>query len=158
MANPPIIPSLFCNIFLLLRHEGVPGRVHVPAPRVLPRRGQARVTAIKIFYEKDKNICRHVCYNCIAATGQSAAVLHYGHAGAPNDQTLKDGDMVSRAVNEPSRRFHNRARFCSTWVRSTAATAATSPAGTVLHCTALYCTVLYCTVLYCTVLYCTVLY
>ena len=37
---------------------------------------------------------RHVCYNCIAATGQSAAVLHYGHAGAPNDQTLRDGDMV----------------------------------------------------------------
>ena len=48
-----------------------------------------------------------MCYNCIAATGQSAAVLHYGHAGAPNDQTLKDGDMVSRAVNEPSRRFHS---------------------------------------------------
>ena len=37
---------------------------------------------------------RHVCYNCIAATGQSGAVLHYGHAGAPNDQTLRDGDMV----------------------------------------------------------------
>ena len=37
---------------------------------------------------------RHVCYNCIAATGQSAAVLHYGHAGAANDQTLRDGDMV----------------------------------------------------------------
>ena len=94
-----------------------------------------------------------MCYNCIAATGQSAAVLHYGHAGAPNDQTLKDGDMVSRAVNEHSRIFHNRARFCLTWVRSTAATAATLPAGTVLHCTVLYCTVL--TVLYCTVLYIT---
>ena len=23
-----------------------------------------------------------------------AAVLHYGHAGAPNDQTIGDGDMV----------------------------------------------------------------
>ena len=58
------------------------------------------LTTAKIFYDNEKNICRHVCYNCIAATGQSAAVLHYGHAGAPNDQTLKDGDMVSRAVNE----------------------------------------------------------
>jgi len=37
---------------------------------------------------------RHVCYNCIAASGRSGAVLHYGHAGAPNDQTIKDGDML----------------------------------------------------------------
>merc|ERR1711936_444987 len=37
---------------------------------------------------------RHVCYNCIAASGRSGAVLHYGHAGAPNDQTVKDGDML----------------------------------------------------------------
>jgi len=36
---------------------------------------------------------RHVCYNCISASGRSGAVLHYGHAGAPNDQTIKDGDM-----------------------------------------------------------------
>jgi len=37
---------------------------------------------------------RHVCYNCIAAGGSSGAVLHYGHAGAPNDQTIQDGAMV----------------------------------------------------------------
>lgn len=37
---------------------------------------------------------RHVCYNCIAAGGGSGAVLHYGHAGAANNQTIKDGDMV----------------------------------------------------------------
>lgn len=37
---------------------------------------------------------RHVCYNCIAAGGASGAVLHYGHAGAANNQTIKDGDMV----------------------------------------------------------------
>jgi len=37
---------------------------------------------------------RHVCYNCIAASGRSGAVLHYGHAGAPNNQTVRDGDMV----------------------------------------------------------------
>lgn len=38
--------------------------------------------------------CRHVCYNCIAGAGRSGAVLHYGHAGAPNNQTIKDGDIV----------------------------------------------------------------
>jgi len=37
---------------------------------------------------------RHVCYNCIAAGGASGAVLHYGHAGAANNQTINDGDMV----------------------------------------------------------------
>lgn len=36
---------------------------------------------------------RHVCYTCIAATGENSAVLHYGHAGAPNTRTLHEGDM-----------------------------------------------------------------
>ncbi len=38
--------------------------------------------------------CRHVCYTCIAGSGHSGSVLHYGHAGAPNDQTCQDGDIV----------------------------------------------------------------
>jgi Xaa-Pro dipeptidase len=37
--------------------------------------------------------CRYVGYSCISATGENAAVLHYGHAGAPNDRQIKDGDM-----------------------------------------------------------------
>ena len=37
---------------------------------------------------------RHVCYNCITCTGPSGSILHYGHAGLPNDQTLRDGHMV----------------------------------------------------------------
>jgi Xaa-Pro dipeptidase len=32
-------------------------------------------------------------YTCICATGGNGSVLHYGHAGAPNDRQLKDGDM-----------------------------------------------------------------
>lgn len=38
--------------------------------------------------------CRHCSYTCICATGENSSVLHYGHAGAPNDRTLKDGDMA----------------------------------------------------------------
>lgn len=37
--------------------------------------------------------CRHVCYTCICGSGGNAAVLHYGHPGAPNDKTVLDGDM-----------------------------------------------------------------
>uniref|UniRef100_H2ZPY0 Xaa-Pro dipeptidase n=1 Tax=Ciona savignyi TaxID=51511 RepID=H2ZPY0_CIOSA len=37
--------------------------------------------------------CRHVAYTCIGATGDHCAILHYGHAGAPNDRLIADGDM-----------------------------------------------------------------
>lgn len=36
---------------------------------------------------------RHTSYTCICCSGENAAVLHYGHAGAPNDRTIKDGDI-----------------------------------------------------------------
>lgn len=36
---------------------------------------------------------RHNSYTCICCSGENAAVLHYGHAGAPNDRTIQDGDM-----------------------------------------------------------------
>ena len=36
---------------------------------------------------------RHLGYTAICGCGPSGAVLHYGHAGAPNDRLLQDGDM-----------------------------------------------------------------
>ncbi|GAQ81411.1 Metallopeptidase M24 family protein [Klebsormidium nitens] len=38
--------------------------------------------------------CRHCSYTCICASGDNAATLHYGHAGAPNDKILSDGDLI----------------------------------------------------------------
>ena len=38
--------------------------------------------------------CRLAAYTCICACGPNSSVLHYGHAGAPNDQALKDGSMA----------------------------------------------------------------
>ncbi|XP_068083318.1 xaa-Pro dipeptidase [Anabrus simplex] len=37
--------------------------------------------------------CRHASYTCICGSGENGSVLHYGHAAAPNDKTIRDGDM-----------------------------------------------------------------
>ncbi|XP_017791443.1 PREDICTED: xaa-Pro dipeptidase [Habropoda laboriosa] len=37
--------------------------------------------------------CRHVSYTCICGSGHNASILHYGHAGAPNNKVINDGDM-----------------------------------------------------------------
>ncbi|XP_055851497.1 xaa-Pro dipeptidase [Episyrphus balteatus] len=37
--------------------------------------------------------CRHTSYTCICGTGLNSSVLHYGHAAAPNNRVIRDGDM-----------------------------------------------------------------
>jgi len=37
--------------------------------------------------------CRHTSYTCICGTGHNSSVLHYGHAAAPNNRVIQDGDM-----------------------------------------------------------------
>lgn len=42
----------------------------------------------------DHGGCRHAAYTCICACGPNSAVLHYGHAGAPNERHLEPSDMA----------------------------------------------------------------
>lgn len=37
--------------------------------------------------------CRHTSYTCICGTGTNSSVLHYGHASAPNNRVVHNGDM-----------------------------------------------------------------
>ncbi|KAL1506244.1 hypothetical protein ABEB36_005640 [Hypothenemus hampei] len=41
----------------------------------------------------EKGGCRHVSYTCICGAGSNGAILHYGHAGAPNDSPIKNGQI-----------------------------------------------------------------
>jgi Xaa-Pro dipeptidase len=38
--------------------------------------------------------CRYCSYPCICAAGENSSTLHYGHAAAPNDKVMLDGDMA----------------------------------------------------------------
>eukprot|EP00055_Hartaetosiga_balthica_P002604 m.4569 g.4569 ORF g.4569 m.4569 type:complete len:508 (+) comp2255_c0_seq1:122-1645(+) len=61
---------------------------------VRPNMSEFQLEAIFLHYIYLHGGCRHTAYTCICACGPSAAVLHYGHAGAPNDQPLKDGSLA----------------------------------------------------------------
>jgi Xaa-Pro dipeptidase len=59
-----------------------------------PGMSEFQCEAIFKYYVYDKGGCRNCSYTCICASGSAGAILHYGHAGAPNDRVIQDGDMM----------------------------------------------------------------
>lgn len=51
------------------------------------------IEALFQYYCQRYGAMRHMSYTCICATGENPAVLHYGHAGAPNDRKMTSKDM-----------------------------------------------------------------
>ncbi|XP_015440153.1 PREDICTED: xaa-Pro dipeptidase [Dufourea novaeangliae] len=60
---------------------------------VKPGLAEFQAEAAFMHYVYSKGGCRHVSYTCICGSGHNASILHYGHAGAPNNRVIKDGDM-----------------------------------------------------------------
>lgn len=59
-----------------------------------PGMREYQLEAIFLYHVYRYGGCRHCSYTCICATGGNSSVLHYGHASAPNDRLLQDGDMA----------------------------------------------------------------
>lgn len=51
---------------------------------------------------------RNMSYTCICGSGKNGAILHYGHAGAPNAKLIKDGDMCLFDMGGEVRRRRRR--------------------------------------------------
>uniref|UniRef100_A0A3B4FRY6 Xaa-Pro dipeptidase n=1 Tax=Pundamilia nyererei TaxID=303518 RepID=A0A3B4FRY6_9CICH len=60
---------------------------------VKPGKKEYEMESLFQHYCYTKGGMRHTSYTCICGTGNNSSVLHYGHAGAPNDKTIAGGDM-----------------------------------------------------------------
>uniref|UniRef100_A0A8D2ZYE6 Xaa-Pro dipeptidase n=1 Tax=Scophthalmus maximus TaxID=52904 RepID=A0A8D2ZYE6_SCOMX len=60
---------------------------------VKPGQKEYEMESLFQHYCYTKGGMRHTSYTCICGTGHNSSVLHYGHAGAPNDKLISDGDM-----------------------------------------------------------------
>eukprot|EP00041_Stephanoeca_diplocostata_P038334 m.1500053 g.1500053 ORF g.1500053 m.1500053 type:complete len:537 (+) comp25205_c0_seq34:39-1649(+) len=80
----------------LMRHVShVSSAAHVDVMRLVKAgMGEYQLESLFQHYIYYHGGCRQPAYTCICACGPNAAVLHYGHAGAPNDRVLEAGDIA----------------------------------------------------------------
>eukprot|EP00041_Stephanoeca_diplocostata_P006363 m.82240 g.82240 ORF g.82240 m.82240 type:complete len:545 (-) comp16322_c0_seq3:170-1804(-) len=75
--------------------SNVSSAAHVDVMRnVRAGMGEFQMESLFNHYIYYRGGCRHTAYTCICACGPSAATLHYGHAGAPNDRKLSADDIA----------------------------------------------------------------
>uniref|UniRef100_A0A1I8PBL2 Xaa-Pro dipeptidase n=1 Tax=Stomoxys calcitrans TaxID=35570 RepID=A0A1I8PBL2_STOCA len=58
-----------------------------------PGRSEFEGESVFLHHSYSVGGCRHTSYTCICGSGINSAILHYGHAAAPNDKVVKNGDM-----------------------------------------------------------------
>jgi Xaa-Pro dipeptidase len=62
--------------------------------RVRPEMHEFQMESLFRHYIHYYGGCRNCAYTCICASGPNGAILHYGHAGSPNDRKIGDGEML----------------------------------------------------------------
>jgi len=73
----------------------VSSRAHVEVMKqAKPGMREYELEAIFLHHSYRFGGCRHTSYTCICGIGPHAAVLHYGHAAAPNDGPVEDGSLA----------------------------------------------------------------
>eukprot|EP01083_Nonionella_stella_P182919 659545_1 len=73
----------------------VTSKAHVHVMRhIKPAMTERQLEALFKGYTYYFGGARHQAYECICGGGVNGSVLHYGHAGYPNDKRLNDGDTV----------------------------------------------------------------
>jgi len=80
----------------LLRYVvGLSSKAHTEVMKqVKPGMAEYQGEAIFRHYATMHGGSRYVAYTCICGSGKNGAVLHYGHAGAPNDKLIDAQDML----------------------------------------------------------------
>jgi len=69
-------------------------RAHVEVMKaVRPGKMEFHAESLFLHYCYSSGGARFQAYTCICGSGHNASALHYGHAGAPNDKVLEDGDI-----------------------------------------------------------------
>lgn len=81
------------EILFMRRAAYVSSQAHVYVMRhVKPGLFELQLEAMFKAWTNYFGASRHTAYTCICGTGPHGAILHYGHAGRPNDRLLADGD------------------------------------------------------------------
>src|SRR5204863_5333394 len=61
--------------------------------RIQPGMSEYQLEALFLHEIYARGGCRFSAYTSICGCGPSSAVLHHGHAGAPNDRVLREGEL-----------------------------------------------------------------